>query len=81
MLTNLLLSLGWSRDDKHWAVLQAVSFATLIAGGTVDLSYWFPYYGIPAPSPVVEHWIMGVAAFVSWLSGKYNTSPLPGKQI
>jgi hypothetical protein len=77
-LGNFFASLGWTRDDAKWGRLQALSLATLVSSGTVDLQYWAHYLGIPL-SVTAQHWIVVVAAITLWVAGKNDTSNLPGK--
>ena len=79
MLTNLFITLGWSRDDLKWFVLQLVAVAGLITSNAFDVPYWCAYLGIPL-SPTALHWIFATAAVVLWLAGKYNSSPLPSEK-
>lgn len=76
MLTNIFISLGWSRDDLKFALLQIVAVAGLISSNALDVPYWMAYLGIPL-SPTALHWIFGGAALVLWIAGKYDSSPLP----
>ena len=79
MLTNLFIKLGWSRDDFKWLFLQIVAVAALISSNVFDVPYWADYLGVPL-SPTALHWIFGISALVLWLSGRYNSSPLPSGQ-
>lgn len=76
MLTNLFITLGWSRDDLKWLILQIVAVAGLITSNAFDVPYWCAYLGIPL-SPTALHWVFGTAAVVLWLAGKYDSSSLP----
>jgi len=76
MLTNFFIRMGWSRDDLKWPILQIVSVAGLIASNTLDLPYWAAYLGIPL-STTALHWILTVAAIISWLAGTNRSSRLP----
>lgn len=76
MLTNLFIRFGWSRDDLKWGLLQLSTVAALISSNVFDVPYWCAYLGIPL-SPTVLHWIFALSALVLWVSGRYNSSPLP----
>lgn len=71
-ITSTLLSLGLTRDSKLWVWGRVVSGATLLISllpaGMLD-----DYL-----SPSWKKWVTAVAVLVLWLSGKYDTSPLPG---
>jgi hypothetical protein len=73
MLTNWLLSLGLTRDSAMWFWSRLTSFALLVLSGAVDLS---PYL-----SPAHVRSITFVCAIVLWFSGKYDSSPLPGRKL
>lgn len=76
MLTRLFIRVGWSRDDAKWVYAQVATVAALISSNMFDVPYWAGYLGIPL-SPTALHWIFALSAFVLWMAGRYNTSPLP----
>lgn len=73
MVTNVLLSFGITRDSLIWFWSRLTSLALLLASGTVDLSHYLT-------DPQI-HTVMIVCALVLWFSGKYDSSPLPGKKV
>lgn len=77
-LGTLFSRLGFTRDDATWGRLQALSLAALVASGTIDLQYWAGYLGIHL-GVIAQHWIITIAAVTLWISGKNDTSDLPGK--
>ena len=77
MLANLLIKLGWTRDDWKLVWLQVVAVASLITSNVIDLTYWLGYLGLPVSTTFV-HWVMVLAIIILWIAGKYSTSPLPG---
>jgi hypothetical protein len=76
MLANLMIRLGWSRDDLKWLLLQLATVAALITSNVFDVPYWCAYLGVPL-STTVLHWIFGVSTLILWIAGRYNSSPLP----
>ena len=73
MLTNWLLALGFTRDSAVWLWGRLTSGALIIATGLVPLDAYIGTTG--------QKTLTVVAAIVLWLSGKYDTSPLPGKRL
>lgn len=71
-LTQLLLNLGISRDSLMWFWGRLSAGALLIVSGMVPLdNYVGPNW----------HKVITVGAtLVLWLSGKYDSSPLPSAQ-
>ena len=69
-LTNLLLSLGLTRDSLVWFWSRLVTGALLIGSGLVPLTN---YVG-----PGTAKALTVTAVLILWLSGKYDSSPLPG---
>ena len=71
MLTDLVLSLGLTRDSWLWFWGRLVSGATLIlAAGPLDL----------LDAYVSDNWqkaLTVLAVIVMWLAGKFDSSPLP----
>jgi hypothetical protein len=71
MLTNWLTGLGVTRDSAVWFWGRLVSGATLVLGlGPMDLLD--PYLSEPS-----QKWLTMLAVLVLWLSGKFDSSPLP----
>lgn len=77
MLSNWLFWNGFTRDDEIWWWGQLCGVAAAIASGVFDLHYWANYVGLPF-SEQAQHIVTAIAVFVLWLSGRMNTSPLPG---
>lgn len=71
MLTNLLLRFNFTRDDITWFWSRLVSAAILLASGMIDLSKYF--------NPTTSKVITVASVVVLWISGKYDSSSLPGK--
>jgi len=71
-LTNKLIDLGVTRDSFIWFWGRLTTGALLLASGLVPLTdYVGPWWAkIITVSSVV----------ILWLSGKYDSSPLPGKK-
>jgi amino acid transporter len=78
VLTNLLTSLGFSRDDGVWLWGRLVGAAAAVASGIFDLHYWFNYVGVTL-SERGQHIITVVAVAILWISGKQSASHLPSK--
>lgn len=80
MLTNLFISLGWSRDDLKFYWIQLiggiVSVAGLIADNAFDVSYWAKYVGIPLSEHGL-HVILAAAMGVVWIASRARRSSLP----
>lgn len=72
MLTNWFLRLGLTRDSAIWFWGRVSSGALLVASGLVPLD---AYVG-----PKWAKFITVSAVVVLWLSGKYDSSSLPGKK-
>jgi hypothetical protein len=79
MLTNLFITLGWTRDDWRWLWTQVLSVALLITSGIIDVPYWAGQLGIPL-STVGLHWVQVLCIAALWVSGKYDSSSLPGRK-
>lgn len=71
MLTNILLSLGFTRDSATWLWSRIVTLALIVSTGLID----FTQYGLTERE---IHLVTAAAAAVLWLAGKYDSSPLPG---
>lgn len=71
-ITNTLLTLGVTRDSLLWFWGRLVSGALLISMGLIPLDQYV--------SPDWQKAITVGAAIVLWLSGKYDSSPLPGNK-
>ncbi len=76
VIANLMIRLGWSRDDLKWPLAQLVTVAGLITSNVINVPYWFGYLGIPI-SELNVHRLMVAAIIILWVAGKYNSSPLP----
>ena len=72
MITNTLISLGLTRDSWVWFWSRLVTGSLLIASGLVPLG---EYIG-----PKTAKALQIAAVLILWLSGKYDSSPLPGKK-
>lgn len=73
MLTNWLLSLGLTRDSLIWFWGRLSSGAVLVLAGLVPMDAYI--------SPGWQKVITVGAAIVLWLSGKFDSSPLPGRKV
>lgn len=71
-LSQWLISYGVTRDSLVWFWGRLASGALLIVSGLVPLDAYV--------SPGWQKAITVAAAVVLWLSGKYDSSPLPGKK-
>lgn len=71
-ITNLVQAAGLTRDSAIWAWGRLSSGALLIVSGLVPLDQYV--------TPGHQKLLTVAAAIVLWLSGKYDTSPLPGKK-
>ena len=71
-ITNLILTLGLTRDSALWFWGRLSSGALLVVSGLVPLDAYV--------SPGWHKVITVGAAVVLWLSGRYDTSPLPGEK-
>ena len=78
MLTNWLITLGLTRDSMVWLWSRLAAVAALIASGALDIGGVSTYLGLHLP-PTGQHWVTAVCVIVLWLSGKMDSSPLPGK--
>lgn len=71
-LSNWLMSMGFTRDSATWFWGRLVSGALLVLSGLVPLDGYV--------SEPMQKVITVGAAVVLWLSGKFDSSPLPGKK-
>ncbi len=69
-ITDLVQSLGLTRDSAVWFWGRLTSGALLVVSGLLPLDNYL--------SDQHQHWLMAAAAIVLWLSGRYDSSPLPG---
>lgn len=76
MLVNLLINLGFTRDDQKWFWGRVVGAAAAVASGIFDLHYWAEYVGLH-PSVTAIHIVNVVAITILWVSGKQDRSHLP----
>ena len=76
-LINAFVAFGWTRDDWKWLWLQIGAVSALIASGVFNVEYWATYLGI-ALTVTALHWIQALAVLVLWVSGKMDSSKLPG---
>ena len=72
MITNFFISIGLTRDSWVWFWSRLVTGSLLIASGLVPLG---DYIG-----PKTAKGVQIAAVMILWLSGKYDSSPLPGKK-
>lgn len=89
MLTNLFISLGWSRDDAKWLWGRIVGASAALLMFAAMPASAFAALLPPAASTLIQHlvtahpnWTGAVelaAITVLWLSGRYDSSTLPGK--
>ena len=77
MFTRLFIYLGWSRDDWKLWWAQIITVAALIASNVFDVSYWYTYLTGAVLPALVLHWILGLAAFVLWISARHSSTTLP----
>lgn len=77
MLTNLLMSLGLTRDSGVWFWGRVVAIAALVSSGAIDLPWIGDYLGVHISETAI-HWITAICVVVLWFSGKFDASPLPG---
>jgi hypothetical protein len=69
-ITSTLISQGFTRDSAVWFWGRLSTASLLIASGIVPLDEY------------VGEWSKAIqigAVIILWLSGKYDSSPLPGK--
>lgn len=78
MLTKWLTACGFTRDWAGWLWLRVLAIAPIIADGTLDLSYWSHYLGVPLSETAI-HRLIAVASVVLWIAGKQAHSGLPSK--
>ena len=71
-ITSVLISLGITRDSLLWFWSRLVAGSLLVASGLIPLE---DYVGSWSRTIQVS------AVIVLWLSGKYDSSPLPGKKL
>lgn len=72
MISQYLIDWGLTRDSLVWFWGRIVSGSLLIASGVLPLDKYL--------SPTWQHIIQVTAVIVLWFSGKYDSSPLPGKK-
>lgn len=72
-LSNLLISYGLTRDSFIWFWSRVSAGALLIVSGVVPLDNYI--------SPKWQKVLTAICVIIIWLSGKYDSSPLPGKKI
>ena len=70
-LTNSLISWGFNRDSALWFWSRLTTASLLIASGMVPLDEYVGYWSKA---------IQAGAVIILWLSGKYDSSPLPAGQ-
>ena len=89
MLTNLFLSLNWTRDDAKWLIGRLVSAATILLMFSAMPASAFASALPPAAAGLLQQLVavhpnltgtvqLG-AIVILYLAGKYDSSPLPGK--
>ena len=69
-ITSLVQSLGLTRDSALLFWSRLTSGALLVLSGLVPLDGYV--------APAQQKWLTVAAALVLWLSGRYDSSPLPG---
>lgn len=82
MLTNVFTSMGLTRDDAVWGWAQIVAFAGIILGAGYDGKFvidGLAYLGINV-GVTFAHWVVAGCAVVLWVSGRFDSSTLPGKK-
>jgi hypothetical protein len=77
-MNDWLIRFGLTRDSKLWLWSRITAVLALVASGAIDITGIGSELGLTI-SPVAARWVALVSTAVLWLSGKYDTSPLPGK--
>lgn len=77
MITNLLLSLGLTRDSAVFFWGRVLALCSLIVSHAFDVGAQLAALGFPIGT-VGVHRIEVVAIVVLWLASVNATSPLPG---
>ena len=73
-ITNVVQSLGFTRDSVGWFWGRLVSGATIVMGVVALGGPLFNDY----LTPQHQKWLIVAAVVVLWLAGRYDSSPLPG---
>lgn len=77
MLSMWLMSLGLTRDSGVWLWARIVAVAAIVAAGGVDIVNVGDWLGFHV-TDVWAHRVTAICVAVLWISGKYDSSPLPG---